>query len=363
MYNIYFLIILIILILVILKKLYKLKIENFNNKSDVPNMQRPFVNIYDNFGNKLNVILISKPFSTDEHYKTYLDNKDKNIFLGITSYLEFPNNVSNPYEDFTENYKKYKYKDICQGWLHCFRNPENYIPNHIPRELISESDFCDCSIIKPMKNIEKKYDFIYICLKQNEKLDKCDDWATYNKNWTLAKKCLSIMCKKFKLKGLLVGRKDCEIDGACNNLITTTNMLKYNDLMKAYQESKFIFLPNVADASPRVLTEAFCSNIPCLINRNILGGWKYINDKNGEFFESTNDIEIAIEKLLNKIKNNEYEPRKYFIENYGIINSGKNLKKFIYKNYSDKVNIPEREVSYLTIAYSKENFTGCMVGI
>jgi len=151
MYNTFFLTILIILIFVILKKIYELKIENFINKEEIPNVKRPFVNIYDNNGNKLNVILISKPFSNNEHYKTYLDNKEKNIFLGITSYLEFPNSVSNPYEDFTENYKQYKYKEICKGWLHCFKNPENYIPDNIPRALISESDFCDCSLIKPKK--------------------------------------------------------------------------------------------------------------------------------------------------------------------------------------------------------------------
>ena len=34
--------------------------------------------------------------------------------IGI-SYLEFPNMVSNPFENFTENYKKYKYKEQCEG--------------------------------------------------------------------------------------------------------------------------------------------------------------------------------------------------------------------------------------------------------
>ena len=42
--------------------------------------------------------------------------------------------------------------------------------------LISESDFIDCQINKPDKSVEKVYDFIYICLKQDEKKDTCDDW-------------------------------------------------------------------------------------------------------------------------------------------------------------------------------------------
>ena len=50
----------------------------------------------------------------------------------------------------------------------------------------SESDFIDCNINKPDKSINKEYDFIYICLKVDSKKKLCDDWATWNKNWSLA---------------------------------------------------------------------------------------------------------------------------------------------------------------------------------
>ena len=43
-------------------------------------------------------------------------------------YLEFPNMISNPFENFVENYKKYRYKEITRAWLHGFRNPVNYFP-------------------------------------------------------------------------------------------------------------------------------------------------------------------------------------------------------------------------------------------
>ena len=42
-------------------------------------------------------------------------------------------------------------------------------------------------------------------------------------------------------------------------------------MLKLYQKAKFVFLPNEADASPRVLTECLVLNIPCLVNTNILG--------------------------------------------------------------------------------------------
>ena len=362
-----FLLLLAIVLLILVYKSYNLRnIENFTDKNkekeeEVPKVTRPYVNVYDNFGNRLNVIFISKPMTGDDHYKTYTENKDKKIlFMGVTSYLEFPNPVSNPFEDFTENYKKYRYKEICRGWLHCFRDPEKYFPPNIPRALISESDFTDCSIVKPDSKVDKVYDFIYICLKQNVKLKKCDDWATYNKNWDLAKKCLKIMCEKFKLKGLLVGRESCEIPNSCHKLMYATEMLNYEVIRKSYQQSRFIFIPNQADASPRVISEALCSGLPCLINKNILGGWKYINSDTGEFFTDENDIERALNVLLPKIKENKYSPRKYFIDNYSVVNSGKKLKHFMYDNFHNELNIPEAEVDYLTIDFPKVNYTECL---
>ena len=35
--------------------------------------------------------------------------------------------------------------------------------------------------MRPDPNVEKVYDFVYICFKQDQKKETCDDWATYNK--------------------------------------------------------------------------------------------------------------------------------------------------------------------------------------
>ena len=340
-------------------------IESFTNittstakNNEIVQVKRPFVNLYDNNGQKLNVILVSKPFSNDTELKIYEDNKDKCIFIGITSYLEFPNMPSNPFENFNENYKKYKYLEICEGWIYGFKNPEKYFPPDIPLHFASESDWIDCNLCKPDKTIKKKYDFIYICLKVDEKKELCDDWATYNKNWALAKKCLDIFCNKYKLKGLLVGRKGCELPPGCKYM-ETTNMLDYNDLKKKYNESRFIFLPNEKDASPRVLAEAMATDIPCLVNNNILGGWKYVNDKTGEFFTDEKDISASLDILLNKMNNNEYTPRGYFIKHYSVEKSGKKLKEFLYKHWKDRLNLPEEQVAYISPEFIKKNFETC----
>ena len=113
------------------------------------------------------------------------------------------------------------------------------------------------------------------------------------------------------------------------------------------------------DASPRVLTEALCMDIPALTNKNILGGWKYINESTGEFFTDENDIAESIKKMLVKIEGKQYSPRKYFVDNYGVKKAGATLKDYLYKNWGDRINIPINEVEYITPEFQKKDYKQC----
>jgi len=341
----------IIIIMILLNKRYTC-VDNFENKVEKKDFadSSVFVHLYDNNKNKLNVVLISKPFATDKDYKYYLNNKHKYIYIGITSYMEFPGLPSNPLDDFkieesfSNVYNINMYKDICEGWLHCFREPCNYIPCDKPNALISESDFVNTNILVPDKDNYndnyKEYDFIYNCPKVN-KDSSCNDWVSHNKNWELALKCLPILCEKFKLKGLLIGRSGCDIPTNCKPYITTTGWVKYEDVIKLYKKSKFLFLPNQRDASPRVITECMALDLPCIMNKNILGGWKYINNQTGVFFTDEKDLEKSLNIFLNNLNN--YKPRRFILDNYGLINSGKRLKEFLFKNFKSRLNINNAE--------------------
>ena len=76
-----------------------------------------------------------------------------------------------------------------------------------------------------------------------------NEWVAYNKNLDLAEKCFKIMCEKYNYKGLLVGREGCKLHDTCHNKLETTTKLSYNEMQKKYDECKFIFLPNINDAS------------------------------------------------------------------------------------------------------------------
>ena len=317
----------------------------------VKKMERPFLNIYTDKDKKLNVVFITHPFTRDETIKEFNEAVKRGVkFLGMSSYSEFPGPISNPHDalhDRNLDAWKYDYFKLTKGWCHCFRNPDLYIPKEVNKALISESDFANYQGHQPTSEntdiSKKEYDFIYICLKDN---DKCENgWQAYNRNWDEAKICLDIMCKKYKLKGLLIGRIGCEIPESCHNIMELTEFQEFHTFIKNYAKCKFIFLPNYSDASPRVMTEAMCYNLPILVNSNIIGGWKYVTPETGEEY-TINNFEEKLDKFLANLEN--YKPREFIINNYGPENSGKKLLEFVKLCFKpEELNINLDKVLYL----------------
>jgi hypothetical protein len=195
---------------------------------------------------------------------------------------------------------------------------------------MSESDFYD---VEENNNINKIYDFIYICNKDS---DNCplDGWNAINRNYNLALKCFPIMINEYNLKGLCVGRIGCDLSEYGDNLITT-DFLPWNELQQKMRESRFLFLPNIYDASPRVIAECLIKNVPVLMNKNIICGFKYINENTGEFFIDENDIKNGLDNLLYKLKNNNIFPKKWWEENYSVDKCSIILRNFLFTQYPD----------------------------
>ena len=322
--------------------LYCKSVELFSDIDTIPTVEFPFKNLFDDNGDKLNIILIAAPFREKKHEDLYIQyvNAGYNI-CGISSYLNFPYKIDNPYEDKYHIERKHDYIAMASTWLNCFRDITNKML--LPNILLTEADLKDTVNYKPNPKIIKEYDFLYCCLKDN---DKCESgWQSYNRNWDLGKLCLNVMCSKFNMKGILVGRENCEYTDKCNGLIKVTDQLPFNEFQLELQKSKILFVPNITDASPRVITEALCYNIPVLVNQNILGGWhNVIPGVTGEFFTNEIDIIIALEKILKNY--NSYKPRDWFVANRGKEKSGAILAQFLIKHYPD---INNKKMKYATI--------------
>jgi hypothetical protein len=109
--------------------------------------------------------------------------------------------------------------------------------------------------------------------------------------------------------------------------------MPYHEFQIKMKESRFLFIPNIYDASPRTVAEAISKDIPVLMNINIVCGAKYINYQTGEFFTDEHDIRLSITKLLEK--KDKISPIKWWKKNYSKKKSGRKFRQFLYKQYPE----------------------------
>ena len=313
----------------------KIPIIKILNK-DIPDVKWPFINLKDENGKNINMLCIRAYIKNNsDDAKQFLEYINKGIkFIGCSSNQSFPRICDNShgYCHLENNIKIFgkDMEDYVLGWCHCFREPDKYIKGNIPKILLSESDFNSENL--EVKHLEKKYDYITIQPKDN---DKCTlGWNGYYKNWPLAEKCIKILSDELNLKGLIIGRDNCPVNINKKENIETTGFINYNNFIDKIRESRFMLLPNLEEASPRVLTESLSVNTPIFVYENILGGWKYVNDKTGIFFDE-NNIKQQAQILLKNINDNNYDPRNNYLNNYGLKNSGKQLRDFLKSIYPD----------------------------
>jgi hypothetical protein len=258
--------------------------------------------------------------------------------------LEFPNEIHNPHEDQFHKDRKHDYPSMVTSWIHCFRDPGYKLQySGLPLLLMAEADLKNVDHYPLDTTIEKEYDFMYVCLDDNEKCEP--GWNWYIRSWDLAKKCLEVMCSKYHLRGIIVGRTNCEFTDKCTGIVKTVPFLPFHEFQTEMQKCRMLFAPNVSDASPRVITEAMLRNLTVLVNRNIVGGWNnVVPGVTGEFFTSEFDIDKALDKLLAPTAS--YTPREWYINHRGLLNSGKELADFLKEVYPD-VNYPNMKYAYI----------------
>jgi len=304
--------------------------------------QYPFQQVTTQTGNQVNIILVRSQM--DSYQKSlYQKYKDEILFLGISSMNDYP--LSG--ED--------NWVGMFPGFLHMMREPEKHFPPHVKTLLMSQSDFSLPDFPARDYSVPRKYDFTYSA-SDCDVLSDGAGWCGWSKNWSFVKEVLPIMCEEFNLKGVLVATKDKSgrhaytIPESCKGkMIQTTYLANQQDYFHYLKQSRFAFLPQIHDASPRVASQALSMDTPLLMNYHIQGGWKYVNDKTGEFFHDASDFRQSLKRILeNADTPHKYEPRKWVLENYGNHNSGKRLLEFVKEHFSDRVSLPKGTKLLLT---------------
>lgn len=298
----------------------------------IPTVEFPFRNVYGPHRQLLPIIMISAPFRSAEHERLYDEYRAAGMqFCGISSYLTFPDPIANPFENRYHIEHPRDYVGMVGAWLHCFRTPSAQI-RRVPHLLMTEADLKhpEHFAVHP---IPKEYDYVYVCLadKHGE-----NGWQAYNRNWFLAKRCFTIFARR-GLRGLIIGR-DGQYEGREMN--DHVPQLPFVECAACICSCRWLFAPNVCDASPRILTEAMCYDMPVLVNRHIVGGWHNVNDLTGEFFTDENDVNDALDRLLAKLST--YRPRQWFSQHRGQ-HSGRVLAQFLRRHF----NIPD--LPYVTL--------------
>ena len=294
----------------------------------------PYRNFIDEHGNILNIVGITAFFRNTESKILYYKLQVNNLIIGVTAYKTFPRHITDVAEDKFHITDDFDYINNSQLWLTCFSEPNDFGIKNKPILNLSESDFYD--IDNAIINNSKKYDFIYICNKDDNSCNP-NGWNAISRNFSLAQRCFPIMCNELGLKGLIVGRINCGLEEKYPGKIEVTDFLEWNILQNKMRECRFVFVPNIYDASPRIIGECISKGLYLLINRNIMGGIKYVSKHTGYSFLDEHDIKYWLKKLLNKMNKSKYDPKKWWGENYGKLNSGKKLRDFIFQYYPEKV--------------------------
>jgi hypothetical protein len=293
----------------------------------------PYRLLCDENRNLIPVVALTAFFRSDfdrQRFKDYTENGIK--IVGITAYKTFPKPISDTSGDSDTMNDTFEYAKEIKNWLYCFKNVEEYglspTYNHLME--FSESDLYDVVDIETIQKQEKKYDIIYSCLRDVDNPndpDPCpkNGWNAINRNFNLALSCLPIMIQEFGLKILIVGRVNCGLEGKYGDQLEIVDMLPYHEFQDKIRQSRCLFVPNIYDASPRVIVEAMVNNVPVLMNRSIVCGSKYINNRTGVFFTDEHDIRYSLRKMQQTV----FDPRQWWLENYSLKKSSIKLRNFL----------------------------------
>eukprot|EP00808_Paulinella_micropora_P026695 g73551.t1 len=310
----------------------------------------PFQAVYTDKGQTVNIMLVRAP-PQDGDIALIKQYEKEILFLGISSFEDYPLPAPNP---FSSKYSKDKFVGLFPGFLHNMRNPDKVFPPHVKTILMSQSDFQLPDVPFRDYSVPKKYDFTLSGSDQDVERD-CVGWSSFAKNWSFVKEALVVMCGEFNLTGVLAatmnkkGTKACTVPDSCKGKMLQTTFLTQEQFFGYLKDSRFSFLPQVHDASPRVATQALAHDVPILMNKNIIGGWKYIHPKTGESFHDMSDFRENLRTLLQRAdKVKYYEPKKWVEEHYGTEKSGKRLFDYVLRNFGDRVEIPP-DTEYLYI--------------
>ncbi|CDW71265.1 UNKNOWN [Stylonychia lemnae] len=269
-----------------------------------------------NNSSPMRVLMMAQPQGPASRKQTlYLMSKGFMV-MGISSYRSFP--VFNKFEndtDWTMQCLDRTYFELMKnfaGFFHNVRNPNQELKNIvIPRINFAHSDMMLDYTKAHMKDHEdlnltakNKYDIAFSMLGNKT-------WHENTKNWTFGQEVYDKLVQAGKYKILLIGR---DLPERWVGKVDHVPQLNQSEFFKTLAVTNILFIPSVSDASPRILTQALCLETAVIVNKYIVGGWKYINEQTGSFIDQSDEIFGLIDDIRDRREKGILQPRKWFSE-------------------------------------------------
>jgi hypothetical protein len=255
--------------------------------------------------------LVHAPIQSPHRMRLLADlRREGTRFVGMSSDTTFPRSKSRGPIDYTQ---------LCEAWCHCSRAPEEFLPAAMPRIRLSLSDFVHAQEIVDLSRMVPSgapFDFVHVTAAA--------PWKAEAKGWPLALRCLPMLCEELGLRGLVVGVHGSSVLSIRG--VTWRPFLPRAEFLAALARARFLFVPNDADASPRVLAEALSLDVPLLMNRGILGGWHYLNRRTGVTFDGEKDVAVG---ALSCLAERTWRCRPWFEAHHGPRRSGTRLARLL----------------------------------
>lgn len=198
----------------------------------------------------------------------------------------------------------------CEAWVHCVRDPDDYLPPGRPRLLISNSDFVDAGGIweaahgRSRARLPKRWDVI--CCYSSHWFDEIQ------KNWSLARACVDTLVSELDFSVLLLARWGMPNVPSHPN-VEVRPRVSWEECIGCMARSRLVLFPHHIEPSPRSMMEALALDVPVLVNSEILGGWKYVNAHTGRFFDDEFDVAAEAQLCLSSA----CRPRAWLLRHHG----------------------------------------------
>jgi len=265
--------------------------------------------------------------TSEETYLAAVRGQGKKAIV-ICSYQCFPRRNANPHDpsmEFEDDVQRYinKYAPMdCILVCHCFRDPRHHIPAAYPLLLYSETD--QYAHLAYLYNVDvtpvadKTWDFVVNM--------PGGDWQAWIRNLGIARRWLNYMADTMGLRILVCG-DDRERDFSAK--ITVIKFQPWDTFMKQYlAKSRFLFCASKYDASPRILIESLALDVPILVNEDILGGWKYVVEREtGSLFCPDEDVCKKITRFMSHA--GKYKAREWLRLNLNVEHNQRLLAKTV----------------------------------